>query len=105
MSYGAFLYPDLETAILGRFSGRLLAKGWEAQVTEIICAKSGLPLLQFQGQFGDPWPSYRYSPPNHYFLGDQPDLGDPYEAKNIEVNFTKLIFKLCIFALDISVLL
>ena len=86
LTFGAFLYPDFETAIVGHFSGRLLSRGYEARVTEMGCSEAGLPILQFERQDNDSEAAYRYDPPNHYHFGDDPTLADPYESKNVEVS-------------------
>ena len=86
LTFGAFLYPDFETAIVGHFSGRLLSRGYEARVTGMSCSEAGLPILQFERQDDSEEASYRYDPPNHYHFGDDPTLADPYESKNVEVS-------------------
>ena len=76
----AFLYPDLELAMVGEFKKGLLVRGQASEVTSAKCNPKGIMKLTFspsQGQF------YSYEPPNNSSFGDQPNVRDPLDQKYV----------------------
>ena len=69
-SYGAFLYPDLRTAVVGRFSpsSRLLLAGRATEVRGISDFGALKRITFDEPDIGEASPVYKYDPPNHYRL-------------------------------------
>ncbi|QQP51883.1 Uncharacterized protein FKW44_013365 [Caligus rogercresseyi] len=77
----AYIYPDLETAIIGRFKKGLLVEGREAKLERVRCV-NGI----YEAQFSEPdGPSYHYRRPTNATFGDQPHLPDPLDKKYFTV--------------------
>ena len=70
LSYGAFIYPDLRTAIIGRFSSsssRLLLVAGKATEIKRVTDFGALKRVTFgDPDFAESSPAYKYDPPNHY---------------------------------------
>ncbi|XP_059079759.1 histone-lysine N-methyltransferase SETD7-like isoform X2 [Tigriopus californicus] len=82
--YGAFLYPDLETAILGQFHQRVLLRGQGSRVIGEACQNGWIRDLTFElPRAGSP--HFKYGPPSHYSFGHGPQLSDPYEDQSVRV--------------------
>jgi len=79
----AFIYPDFETALLGKFqNGTMIA----AKPTKIIgerCWK-GLKKLKFARPRKSA-PVLKYQRPNHIRPGDQPNVADPFERNMVYI--------------------
>ena len=84
--YGAYLYPDYSTAVVGVWKDHLLVSGRTTQLIE-ACMSGDMWTLQFGELEG---PVIAYSPPNHYSFGVDPLQKDPYEQNMIEVQSSLL---------------
>eukprot|EP00096_Caligus_rogercresseyi_P007963 TRINITY_DN2617_c0_g1_i1.p1 TRINITY_DN2617_c0_g1~~TRINITY_DN2617_c0_g1_i1.p1 ORF type:complete len:716 (-),score=86.93 TRINITY_DN2617_c0_g1_i1:114-2261(-) len=84
----AYVYPDLETTILGRFEKGVLIKGREALLKGVRCTNGGV----YEARFSEPeGQEYSYSPPriDHNFAGD-PNLTDPVDSKYVYIKDSSL---------------
>lgn len=88
LEYGAFLYPDLETAILGQFRQRVLLRGQGSRVIGEACQNGWIRDLSFELPKRDGTPYFKYGPPSHYSFGHGPELPDPYEDQKVKVRDT-----------------
>ena len=73
----AYLYPDLELALLGSFSRGLLVSGREVDVAAHRRVDGGMN-LECSPPRG---PRFRYRPPDRDSFGDQPGERDPLDKK------------------------
>uniref|UniRef100_A0A0K2TBW1 SET domain-containing protein n=2 Tax=Lepeophtheirus salmonis TaxID=72036 RepID=A0A0K2TBW1_LEPSM len=73
----AYIYPDLDTVIIGKFKKGILIEGKEATLTGVRCV-NGI----YEARFSEPeGPSYHYLPATNETYGDQPMLTDPLDKK------------------------
>ena len=77
----AYIYPDMELAIVGRFKNGLLVAGRESKVIGVRCNR-GIMEVDFAEPRG---PVYHYEPATNETYGDQPMLADPLDMKYIYV--------------------
>ncbi|XP_059084451.1 uncharacterized protein LOC131881575 [Tigriopus californicus] len=78
----AFVYPDYETALVGRFEDKVMKAGQEATITGTTCDPNEMLVLQFSEPSG---PVLFYSPPTNISFGEGPQAIDPFEAKWAEI--------------------
>ena len=85
----SYIYPDMETALLGRFKYGAMQDAQESIVLELECNTAGLLYVR---QYSKPdllSPHYYYEPPNNVSFGSGPLGGvDPYERKLLELRST-----------------
>jgi len=74
----AFIYQDLELALIGQFDKGIMTYGQESQVIGSTCNEHGIRVLKFSDPVGS---VYHYEEPTNVTLGDQPHLRDPLENK------------------------
>ena len=74
----AYLYQDLELAIVGEFKDGLLVNGQEANVIKASSNEFGIMELEFSEPRG---PVYHYLKATNETFGDQPHLRDPLDKK------------------------
>ena len=84
----AYIYPDMETVLLGRFEDRLMKDGQESEVLSVECDEHG---LLYVSQYATPEPSsphFYYDPPSNVSFGgrtSKPGVIDPYERKWLDL--------------------
>ena len=84
----AYIYPDMETVLLGRFEDRLMKDAQESKVVNIECNQNG---MIYVNQYATPDPSashFYYEPASNSSYGGTtsvPGTLDPYERKWLEV--------------------
>ena len=82
----SYIYPDMETALLGKFHNRMMRDAQESTVLGVTCDEKG---LLYVSQYSNPEPSsphYYYEPPSNISYGaGPPGVLDPYERKWLEL--------------------
>lgn len=82
----AYIYPDMETVLYGKFENRKMIDAQEAKVLELDCDENG---LLFVSKFSTPKsssPHFFYDPPTNVSFGGGPEgFVDPYERKWLEL--------------------
>ena len=84
----AYIYPDMETVLLGRFEDRLMKDAQESEVVKVECNQNG---MIYVNQYATPDPSashFYYEPASNSSYGGAtsiPGTLDPYEMKWLEV--------------------
>ena len=84
----AYIYPDMETVLLGRFEDRLMKDAQESKVVKVECNQSG---MIYVNQYATPDPSashFYYEPASNSSYGGTtsiPRTLDPYERKWLEL--------------------
>lgn len=76
----AFVYPDLETAIVGRFEDGVLVNGRASKIAS-VSLESGVMVPRFQPPVGE---SMVFSKSSSSDVGEGPLLEDPYEARTCD---------------------
>ena len=78
----AFIYPDMETALLGKFEDFVMKSAHEAQVRDAECDQDGLVVISnFENISGKEF--YYEAPTNESFGAGPPGVLDPYERKSV----------------------
>ena len=81
-----YIYPDMETALLGKFEDSKMKDAQESRVLELGCDRNG---LYYVTRYSTPEPSsphFYYEPPNNISFGaGPPNVLDPYERKWLEL--------------------
>ena len=81
----AYLYPDLELALLGSFRSGVLVEGREVAVTgHRYHPDDGVMRLTFSRP-REGGPVFRYDPPGPHSFGDQPLERDPLDRKYVSI--------------------
>ena len=84
----AYIYPDMETVLLGRFEDRLMKDAQESKVLKVECNQNG---MIYVNQYATPDPTashFYYEPASNSSYGGTtsvPGTLDPYERKWLEV--------------------
>ena len=80
----AFIYPDMETAIVGEFEDFVMKRAQEAEVLEATCDQDGLVIIsKFANMSG---PDFYYETPTNESYGAGPyGIIDPYERKSVQI--------------------
>ena len=82
----SYIYPDLETVLLGKFEDRIMKRAQESTVLEVKCGKDGLLYVSRYGVPDQTSPQFYYEPPSNISYGSRPlNILDPYEKKWLEV--------------------
>ena len=81
----AFIYPDMETALIGNFEDLVMKSAHEAEVIDAACDEDGLVVVsKFSNISG---PEFYYEAPTNESFGAGPDgVIDPYERKTVKVS-------------------
>ena len=81
-----YIYPDMETALLGKFEDSKMKDAQESTVLDLGCDRNG---LYYVTRYSTPEPSsphFYYEPPNNISFGaGPPNVLDPYERKWLEL--------------------
>ena len=74
----SYIYPDMETAFVGRFDNRIMIDAKHAKVSRVDCDENGLPYVsEFIKESSE---KFYYDPPNNISFGADPEyVPDPYE--------------------------
>ena len=83
----AFLYPDLQTALLGSFENGRMVAARPTRLTDLVLdPKTQIYSPVFAAATSDlSLPVLKYSMSTRTFIADQPLVPDPYEAELVEV--------------------
>merc|ERR1712110_21506 len=79
-----YLYPDMETALVGQFRNGTMLSAKVSKVKRERC-NHGIKELEIEEPNADS-PTFRYTTTSHTHIGDQPTLMDPYERKMIYID-------------------
>lgn len=82
----AYVYPDLQTMIVGHFEDETLMSGFEGQMTGLETAENGLVVPIGEKTGTQPM---KFSLSNQTFMGDDPLLRDPMEKKYVYIGKSK----------------
>ena len=85
----AFIYPDMNTAFLGRFDNYIMKSAKEVEVLDSGCDEYGMMIVT---KFSEPsGPEFYYDPPtNESFGAGPPGVMDPFERKWVELTDSKV---------------
>ena len=76
-----FLYPDMETALIGRFENGTMVAAKPSKVIAERCHQ-GIKEIKVAIPTASA-PTFKYTRPNRIRVGDQPTIMDPFERKNV----------------------
>ena len=76
-----FVYPDMKTALVGRFENGQMISAKASKIIAERCNK-GIKEIRLDAPRKDV-PSLKYSRPDRLRIGDQPRVMDPYTKKNL----------------------
>ena len=79
----SYIYPDYETALVGRFEDNVMKSGRTAKVTAVTC-QSGMIHVEFD-QPDPKSPVFFYNPASNVSMGSIWFLKDPLEDKQVEL--------------------
>jgi hypothetical protein len=79
----AYIYPDYETAVIGRFEDNFMKSGRKAKVSAVTC-QSGMIHIEFD-QPDPESPVFFYDPATNESMGSIWFLKDPLEDKQVEL--------------------
>ena len=81
-----YIYPDMETVLVGKFADRKMKDTQESRVLDVGCDRNG---LYYVTRYSTPElnsPHFYYEPPNNISFGaGPPNVLDPYERKWLEL--------------------
>ena len=78
-----FVYPDMKTALVGRFENGHMISAKTSKIIAERCNK-GIKEIRLDTPREDE-PSLKYSRPDRLRIGDQPRVMDPYTKKNFYI--------------------
>lgn len=80
----SFIYPDMETALVGKFEDFVMKRAHEANVLDAKCDQDGLIIIsKFANLSG---PVFYYEAPTNESYGAGPyGINDPYERKSVQI--------------------
>ena len=79
----AFIYPDFETVLLGKFQNGVMIAAKPTTILAERC-KNGIKELKFAKPMENA-PTFKYERPTHLKPGDQPSVADPFESRRIYI--------------------
>ena len=83
----SYIYPDMETVLLGRFEDRIMKDAQETTVLGVKCDKNGLLYVSQYGSIDLSSPHFYYDPPSNISYGaGPPNVLDPYERKWLQLS-------------------
>ena len=83
-----FIYPDMETILVGRFEKGEMVAAKESKIVKERCNKGIKEIRIATPNVGRP--TLKYQRPDRLRLGDQPRVMDPYTKKNIYIGDGKM---------------
>ena len=84
----AYIYPDLETALIGQFENGMMISGQETRITDVTM--DGSVLIPTFVKTTKTAPRVKFSKSTKAFIGDQPLISDPYESKHVSCSRSSL---------------
>ena len=82
----SYIYPDMETALLGKFKDRKMQNAQESVLLDLRCSENGLMYVYRYSTPDSKSPHYYYEPPSNVSFGSGPPGAlDPYEYKWLEL--------------------
>ena len=75
-----FLYPDMETVLIGRFKNNAMIAASPSRIIAERCHKGIKEIRVAKPKYDAP--IVKYDRPNWIRIGDQPTIMDPFERKN-----------------------
>ena len=82
----SYIYPDMETALLGSFKNRLMKDALESTVLDVSCDENGLLYVSEYAKPATSSPRFYYEQSSNISFGGGPKgVPDPYEKKWLEV--------------------
>ena len=86
----AYIYPDMETTLLGKFENRQMQDAQESAVLGVDCDEGGLLHVSKYATTNVNSPHFYYEPPSNVSFGAGPrGIRDPYEEKWLELRASK----------------
>ena len=86
----SYVYPDMETALLGRFEDRIMKDAQESSIEVANSDENGIRKVHIYLPLKPKSPHFYYNPPNTITFGSGPKgVIDPYERKLLESEATK----------------
>ena len=86
----SYVYPDMETALLGRFEDRIMRDAQETNIEAITVDEYGIWKAAIYLQIKPKSPHFYYEAPSNITFGSGPKgVVDPYERKLLESEATK----------------
>ena len=79
----AFIYPDFETALLGKFENGVMIAAKPTRIAAERC-NNGIKELKFS-EPKENAPTLKYERPTNLRPGDQPLVADPFETRRIYI--------------------
>jgi hypothetical protein len=80
----AYIYPDMETTLYGKFENFVMKSAHESVVLEASCDEDGLVFIsKYSETFGPEF--YYQAPTNESFGAGPPGVVDPYERKSVRI--------------------
>ena len=85
----SYIYPDMETAFVGRFENRVMKKAKYKRVLELKCDTNGLPYVS---KFSEgPSDIFYHAPLSNISFGAVPDrVVDPFERNMVELRMSSI---------------
>jgi len=86
----SYIYPDMESAFVGKFENRVMKEAKHAKVVQLNCDKNGIPFVsKFSDESSDA--IFYYESPSNISFGAGPDkVPDPYENKMVDLGISKI---------------
>ena len=85
----SYIYPDMETAFLGRFENRVMKKAKYSRVLEVKCDENGLPYVSKFSK--EPSAMFYHDPPSNVSFGAGPDrVVDPFERNMVDLRMSSI---------------
>ena len=84
----SYIYPDMETALLGRFEEKLMKDAQESEVKSVGCDQNGFLYVNEYASPDPTSPHFYYEPASNVSFGGRtsiPGVLDPYERKWLEI--------------------
>ena len=86
----SYVYPDMETALLGRFEDRIMMDVQESNIEALSYDENGIWKVAIYLPTKSKSPHFYYEPPSNVTFGSGPKgVIDPYERKLLESEATK----------------
>ena len=80
----AFIYPDMETALVGKYENFVMKSAHEAEVIDATCDQDGLVIISKYTNMSGP-ELYYEAPTNESFGAGPYGVIDPYERKSVQI--------------------
>ena len=78
-----FLYPDMATVLVGEFANGLMKRAKPSRIIAERC-KDGMKQIRWKSPKGNA-PIFKFQRPTPFNIGDQPQVPDPIQVKNVYI--------------------